>query len=307
MIGIFVALVGVGAAFVSGCKEGGREALKGGKLGIVTTTGMIEDAARRIGGDRVTVRALMGPGVDPHLYKASQGDLGLLNGADIVFYNGLHLEGKMVDALEKLGRTKRVYAVSDSIDPTRLRKPPEFDGNYDPHIWFDVKLWSEGLRRVVAGLKDADPEGAEVYDRNAKAYFAELDSLDKWVRSEIATVPKELRVLVTAHDAFGYFGRAYDIEVRGLQGISTVSEFGLADISSLVDMIATRKIKAVFVESSVPKRSIQAVVEGVKSKGHDVRIGGTLYSDAMGATGTPDGTYIGMVTANVRTIVGALR
>jgi manganese/zinc/iron transport system substrate-binding protein len=200
-----------------------------------------------------------------------------------------------------------VVAVADGVDQTKLRRPAEFKGNYDPHIWFDVKLWTGAVRKIADEMKLVDPPHAAEYEKNAVAYIARLDSLDGWVRSEIATIPKDLRVLVTAHDAFGYFGRAYDIEVRGLQGISTVSEFGLADISSLVDMIAERKIKAVFVESSVPRRSIEAVVKGVRDKGHDVTIGGQLYSDAMGAAGTPDGTYIGMVSANVNTIVKALR
>jgi manganese/zinc/iron transport system substrate-binding protein len=294
------------AIVAGGCGGGGGE--KGdGKIRIVTTTGMIEDAARNVVGDHADVKALMGPGVDPHLYKATQGDLSLLNGATVVFYNGLHLEGKMVDALEKLGRNKKVVAVADGVDQTKLRRPAEFKGNYDPHIWFDVKLWTGAVRKIADEMKLVDPPHAAEYEKNAVAYIARLDSLDGWVRSEIATIPKDLRVLVTAHDAFGYFGRAYDIEVRGLQGISTVSEFGLADISSLVDMIAERKIKAVFVESSVPRRSIEAVVKGVRDKGHDVTIGGQLYSDAMGAAGTPDGTYIGMVSANVNTIVKALR
>lgn len=295
----------VGLAMLAGCDE--RPAARSGRISVVATTGMIDDAVRNIAGEHADVKALMGPGVDPHLYKATQGDLALLQNADVVFYNGLHLEGKMVDALEKLGRTKRVVAVADGVDTARLRRPPEFNGAHDPHIWFDVALWKGAVRRVADELKRADTANAAEYERNASAYLARLDSLDSWVRSEISTVPKPGRVLITAHDAFGYFGRAYDIEVRGLQGISTVSEFGLADITSLVDFIAERRIKAVFVESSVPRRSIDAVVAGVRAKGHEVVIGGQLFSDAMGAAGAPEGTYIGMVSANVRTIVKALR
>ncbi len=294
------------AIVIAGCGDGGKTP-DDGRIRIVTTTGMIEDAARNVAGGHADVEALMGPGVDPHLYKATQGDLSKLTGASIVFYNGLHLEGKMVDALQKLGRSRKVVAVSDGVDTTKLRRPAEFEGNYDPHIWFDVKLWSGTVRKIAEEMKALDPPHAADYEKNAVAYMARLDSLDAWVRTEIATIPKEVRVLVTAHDAFGYFGRAYDIEVRGLQGISTVSEFGLADISSLVDMLARRRIKAVFVESSVPRRSIEAVVQGVRARGHEVAIGGQLYSDAMGAAGIPDGTYIGMVSANVNIIVRALR
>lgn len=293
------------ATALAGCS--GDEVADDDRIAITTTTGMIEDAARNVGGEHVTVEALMGPGVDPHLYKATQGDLGRLTSADVVFFNGLHLEGKMVDILEKLGSRRPVVAVADGIPEGELRSPPEFKGSHDPHIWFDVKLWGHAVRRIAEELRTVDPEHAADYDRNAAAYLARLDSLDAWVRAEIATIPAERRVLITAHDAFGYFGRAYEIEVRGLQGISTVSEFGLSDVNSLVDLIVERKIKAVFVESSVPKRSIEAVVAGVRSRGHDVQIGGQLFSDAMGDAGTPEGTYIGMVSANVRTIASALR
>jgi manganese/zinc/iron transport system substrate-binding protein len=293
--------------FVS-CSSGSEEPrTSNGKLNIVTTTGMIADAAKNVAGDHAEVMALMGPGVDPHLYKATQGDLTKLNGADIIFYNGLHLEGKMVEALEKLARRKKVFAVSDEIDTSLLRRPPEFKGAYDPHIWFDVKIWSNAVRHVEKMLVEVDSAHAGDYHRNAAAYLTHLDSLDTWVRTQIATIPQERRVLVTAHDAFGYFGRAYEIEVRGLQGISTVAEYGLADVTSIIDLIVSRRIKAVFVESSVPKRSIEKVVEGVRSRGHEIVIGGQLFSDAMGNAGTPEGTYIGMVSANVNTIVNALK
>jgi len=291
----------------AGCGDGEGSAPDSGRIRVVTTTGIIADAVRNIADTLVELKALMGPGVDPHLYKATQGDLSDLSSATIVFYNGLHLEGKMVEALEKLGRRGIVAAVADGIDTAQLRRPAEFQGNYDPHVWFDVRLWSGAVRKIVDVLKSTDPENALIYERNGTAYIARLDSLDGWVRAEIATIPADRRVLITAHDAFGYFGRAYGIEVRGLQGISTVSEFGLADISALVDLIVARKVKAVFVESSVPRRSIEAVVQGTRARGHDVVIGGQLYSDALGADGTPEGTYIGMVSANVNTIVRALR
>ncbi|MBC8144413.1 MAG: zinc ABC transporter substrate-binding protein [bacterium] len=293
--------------FFGGCDSKTKSSESNGKLKIVTTTGMIKDAVEHVLGDKAEVIALMGPGVDPHLYKATQGDLAKLSNADIVLYNGLHLEGKMVDVLEKLARQKSVVAVADGVEESALRSPPEFKGSHDPHIWFDVKLWTGAVRRIAEELKRVDSAHASDYERNATAYIARLDSLDAWVRTQIATIPREQRVMITAHDAFGYFGRAYDIEVRGLQGISTVSEFGLADVAALVNEIVDRKIKAVFVESSVPKRSIEAVVAGVQSKKHDVKIGGQLYSDAMGDAGTPEGTYIGMVSANVNTIVNALK
>lgn len=277
------------------------------RLHIVTTTGMIADAVKNIVGDSADVEALMGPGVDPHLYKATQGDLQKLDEADVIFYNGLHLEGKLVEVLEKLARRKPVIPVSKRIAPTLLNKAPGSTDAYDPHIWFDVKLWQQAVMQIADTLRAYDLKSRNYFQSNATTYLARLDSLHTWVYNEIASIPEQQRVLVTAHDAFGYFSAAYYIEVRGLQGISTVSEFGLQDITRLVDLITTRGIKAVFVESSVPRRSIEAVVAGCRERGHEVTIGGTLYSDAMGEKGTPEGTYIGMVSANVQTIVGALK
>ncbi len=290
----------------AGC-GGGRTAAGDGALDVTATIGMIADVASHIGGERVRVIGLMGPGVDPHLYKASEGDLERLGGADLILYNGLNLEGKMSDRLVRMSRTRPTVAVTEAIPESLLRTPPEMLGHWDPHVWFDVALWMRATERARDALIEADPGGRAVFEQNAAAYLDTLRALDAWVRERIATIPREGRVLVTAHDAFGYFGRAYDIEVVGLQGISTVSEFGLSDVRRIVDLIVTRRIKAVFVESSVPRRSIEAVVEGCRARGHDVRIGGTLYSDAMGAAGTPDGTYVGMVRANVNAIVEALR
>lgn len=278
-----------------------------GKVNVVCTTGMVADLVQRVGGDRVVVKGLMGPGVDPHYYKASQGDLGILSSADIIFYNGLYLEGKMQDIFNKMARSKKVVAVSDEIDKSTLRQPPEFEGHYDPHIWFDVALWSETIDAVVEALAAADPQGAESFRQNGERYRAELRDLHAWVLAQIEMVPLDQRILVTAHDAFGYFGRAYGVEVLGLQGISTVAEYGVNDVTQLVDLIATRKIKAIFVESSVPERSIEAVRQGCIERGHQVKIGGTLYSDAMGAVGSGADTYIGMVRSNVATIVEALQ
>jgi manganese/zinc/iron transport system substrate-binding protein len=290
-----------------GCNTDNKGDKKPAKLQIVCTTGMIEDAARNITGEVAEVSAIMGPGVDPHLYKATQGDLSRLTGADIVFYNGIHLEGKMVDVFEKLSKQKAVFPVSKGIPESRLRKAPQFADSHDPHIWFDVRLWMEAVKYMSAELQKTDPGHAALFQKNTDNYLKKLDSLDHWVRAEIQSIPGNSRILITAHDAFGYFGDAYGIEVKGLQGISTLSDFGLNDISALVNLISSRKIKAVFVETSVPKKSIEAVVEGCKSKGHQVAIGGTLYSDAMGPKGSFEGTYIGMVTSNVKTIVGALK
>lgn len=292
--------------FLLGCEGGPADDKADRKLRVVATTGMIADLARHIGGDSVEVLALMGPGVDPHLYKATQGDLGRLRAADIVLYNGLHLEGKMGEVLEKLEQIKTVVPVSRGIGVDRLIDHPEYEGTYDPHIWFDVQLWAEALDEVLATLIEADPANRSYFERNAEAYRRELAELHKWVRQEIKKIPPERRILITAHDAFSYFGRAYDIEVRGLQGISTVSEFGLKDRVDLIDFIAGRGIKAVFVETSVSQKNIRAIVEGCRQKGHEVRIGGSLYSDAMGEAGGPTGEYTGMVRSNVNTIVNAL-
>jgi manganese/zinc/iron transport system substrate-binding protein len=295
-------------ALITGCAGGdGAPATREGPVRITATTGMVADAARVVGGAHVEVAGLMGPGVDPHLYKASQGDLAALGEADLILYNGLLLEGKMGDLLVRMSRERPTFPVAEYVPDSLLREPPEFQGHYDPHIWFDVSLWRRAVERVRDALIEVDPAHAADYRGNAAAYMDSLGALHEWVRARIAEVPAERRVLVTAHDAFGYFGRAYGIEVVGLQGISTVSEFGLADIRRLVDLITSRRVKAVFIESSVPRRNIDAVVEGCRARGHDVTVGGTLYSDAMGAAGTPDGTYMGMVRANVNLIVEALR
>jgi manganese/zinc/iron transport system substrate-binding protein len=291
---------------LAGCKA--REESTGPKkLLVVTTTGMIKDAVEHIAGNAVEVVALMGPGVDPHLYKATHGDLEKLTNADIVFYNGLHLEGKMGEVLEKLGRSKPVIAVSGQIPDSLLRAVPGFQGTHDPHIWFDVSLWKHSVMEISRTLEKIDTANATAYHNNSMVYLTQLDSLHEVVKTKIQEVPKAQRVLITAHDAFGYYGDAYDIEVRGLQGISTVSEFGLKDVTELVNFIIARKIKAIFVETSVSQKSIEAVVEGCRDKEWNVKIGGSLYSDAMGATGTPEGNYVGMVTANTSTIVNALK
>jgi manganese/zinc/iron transport system substrate-binding protein len=294
------------ALLAQGCGGAARDAADDERLSVVATTGMIGDAAERIGSDRVRVISLMGPGVDPHLYKARAGDVRRLSRADLVLYNGLHLEAAMGEVLEELGQRQRTVAVSTGVDRWRLMSPPEFGGSFDPHIWFDVGLWSDAVRRIGQALAEADPEHAEEYTSRMAAYLDELAELDVWVRSRVATVPPARRVLITAHDAFGYFGRAYGFEVMGLQGISTTAEAGTSDVQRLAALIAARRIPAVFVETSVPRRTIEAVQAAVASRGFRVEIGGALYSDAMGDAGTPEGSYIGMVRHNVDTIVAGL-
>lgn len=272
----------------------------------VTTIGMISDIVRNVGGQRVQVIGLMGPGVDPHLYKATEGDVIRLLEADVVFYNGLHLEAKMGDVLERMRSRTRTVAVTDCIDRSLLLAPPQFEGAYDPHVWFDVTLWMKAVECVRNTLIDMDPGSANLYRANAQAYLAQLADLHAYVQAQAARLPPEQRVLITAHDAFNYFGRAYGFEVRGLQGISTATEAGTADVQHLADFIAQRKIRAIFVESSVSPRTIEAVQAAVQARGFNVRIGGQLFSDAMGNPGTPEGTYIGMVRHNIDTIVRAL-
>lgn len=291
----------------TGCGGSADQAAPNGRLRVACTTGMVADLARNVGGERVEVDCLMGPGVDPHYYKASQGDLERLSRAGVILYNGLFLEGKMEEIFGKMARERRVVAVAAELPQSQLRKPPEFEGHYDPHVWFDVSLWRQTIPTVVAALAAADPAGAEVYQARGAAYAARLDTLHQWVQQELAAITPAQRVLVTAHDAFGYFGRAYGVEVVGLQGVSTVAEYGVNDLNRLVDLIVARRLKAIFVESSVPQRSINAVREGCQGRGHQVQIGGTLYSDAMGEPGSGADTYEGMVRANVHTIVAALK
>lgn len=226
--------------------------------------------------------------------------------ADVIFYNGLHLEAKMADVLEQMQGSIRTVAVTDAIDRNLLIAPPQFEGAYDPHVWFDVTLWMKAVEKVRDTLVEMDPASADTYDANAQRYLEELAQLDAYVRAQAERVPAEQRVLVTAHDAFHYFGRAYGFEVRGLQGISTATEAGTADVQALADFIAERRIPAIFVESSVPQRNLEAVQEAVRARGFEVKIGGQLYSDAMGDPGTPEGTYVGMVRHNIDTIVTAL-
>lgn len=308
LILISVGLI-VGAFILSGC-GGGEQAEKsaGGdsKLKIVTTIGMITNVVERVGGDRVHVDGLMGPGVDPHLYKASAGDVELMSNADIIFYGGLHLEGAMTELFEQMQKRTRTVAVSEAVPENMLLSPEGFADAHDPHIWFDVSLWARTVDLVRQTLSEEDTAGAALFKTNADSLMGEMLDLHQYVRAQVVRVSPQQRVLITAHDAFNYFGRAYGFEVRGLQGISTATEAGTADIQQLADFIAENKIPAIFVESSVSPRNIEAVQAAVKSRGFEVNIGGELFSDAMGDPGTPEGTYLGMVKHNIDTIVGAL-
>jgi manganese/zinc/iron transport system substrate-binding protein len=275
---------------------------------IVTTCGMVTDIVRTIvDPEEYDVVGLMGEGVDPHLYKPTTNDVRQLMKADVVVYSGLMLEGRMSELFEKLGkRGKDVFAVTTGIDPQYLREPPEFKGHFDPHVWMDVSAWMHGVDFVATSMGKIDPPNAEKYLANALEYNKSLEELDAYARESIASIPQEQRILVTAHDAFGYFGRAYRIEVRSVQGLSTASEAAVQDINNLVDLIVDRKISAIFIESSVSEKNIEAIIEGANTRGWSVKIGGVLFSDAMGEPGTYEGTYIGMIDHNVTVITRAL-
>ncbi len=278
-----------------------------GKIKVVTTTNILADLVSEIGGDKISLQSLMGAGVDPHLYKASEGDVSKLHNADIIFYSGLHLEGKLVDIFEKMQRSKNTVSLGDRLPKDQLIASANFGSNYDPHVWFNIQFFKQFAQIVTDELSKADTENAEIYDENNKKYQSKLDNLETEVKSIINTLPEEKRILVTAHDAFNYFGKAYDFEVVGLQGISTATEAGVRDVQKLSDFIIENGVKAIFVESSVPRRTIEALQAAVLSKKHGVEIGGSLYSDALGNPGTEEGTYIGMFRYNVNTIVNALK
>ena len=288
-----------------GCKNDKKD---NGKLNIVTTSTMITDLVKNIGGDYINVQGLMGSGVDPHLYKASEGDVSKLVNADIIFYNGLHLEGKLVEVFEKMEKSNKTpIALADEIDKSTLIGSDYFASNYDPHVWFNIEYFKLFANKVTKVLSEKDPENAQIYEENWQNYYKLLLSLKADIILKIEELPKEKRILVTAHDAFNYFGKAYDFEVVGLQGLSTATEAGVQDVQKLAAFIIEKNVKAIFVESSVPKRTIEALQAAVKSKGHEVTIGGTLYSDALGNAGSEEGTYIGMFKYNVNTIVNALK
>ena len=283
-----------------------RSALAASPHSIVATTGMIADAARRIGGDAVDVRALMGPGVDPHAYRQTRTDILALTRADLVLRHGLFLEAQMADFLTRLAARKPVVAVGEAVAQEKLRAHDDYPDKFDPHVWMDPALWRDVVRAVCDAMVAQFPAGADGFRSNAEGFLAEIDALGAYSREVLESVAPSRRVLVTAHDAFNYFGAAYDFEVVGIQGISTESEAGLNRIGLLVDMLVERGIGAVFVESSVSDRNIRALIEGAAARGHQVRIGGELYSDAMGPDGTYEGSYLGMIDHNVTTISRAL-
>jgi manganese/zinc/iron transport system substrate-binding protein len=290
----------------SGCRNSHATGTAGSSgWRVVCTTGMVADVARAVGGQRVSVTSLMGEGVDPHLYKASPGDVKQLEDADLICYSGLHLEGKLAETLEMIAHRKPSCAVAEHLPKDRILSSE--GGFHDPHVWFDVALWAGTIEPVRESLAKLDPEHAAEFEANAKLYHAELMKLDAECRELLSSIPKSRRVLVTAHDAFRYFGRAYDIEVKAIQGISTEGEAGVKQINELVRFISENQIKAVFTESSVNERNMQSLVEGCKQSGHEVARGGELFSDAMGKADSPEGTYVGMVRHNITMIVQGLK
>ncbi len=272
----------------------------------IATVGMVADILRNVGGEHLEVTQIMGAGVDPHLYKATRDDVKTLLEGDIIFYNGLMLEGKMSDKLIKVANRKPVIAVTERIDESQLLEPDDLDGHYDPHVWMDVSAWSKCVDVVAESLAEFDPKHAEDYQANAKDYQQTLAQLHAYGKKSLSSIPTGRRVLITSHDAFNYFGRAYNLEVLGVQGLSTESEAGLQRVNELVELIVAKKIQAVFVESSVPRKNIEALIEGAQSQGHNVTIGGELYSDAMGEEGTYEGTYPGMLDHNITLVTKAL-
>lgn len=302
--GMFLLIVSI-VIIISGC---GVNKVDNDKLSVVATTTMLADLSKVIGADNVSVNGLMGAGIDPHLYQASAGDVTLIQRADVVVYNGLHLEGKMGEIFKSLSvQGGFVICIEDGLDKAMLLEADEGSYAYDPHVWFDVSLWKQAAKAVAKGFSDADFKNKEAYLLNLESYLNELDELENYIRNKASEIPESQRVLITAHDAFNYFGNAYGFEVRGLQGISTDSEAGTADVSELADFIAQRQIKAIFAESSVPPKTIEALQAAVKAKGFNVSVGGELYSDSLGGNALEDDTYILTFKSNINTIAKALK
>jgi len=290
--------------FLVACKAPTKSS---GKLKVVVTTSMLTDLVKNIGGDLIDLQGLMGAGVDPHLYKASEGDVSKLFNADVIFYNGLHLEGKLVAVFEKMETQKTTVALGEFLAKEGLIGSDYFASNYDPHVWFNIQYFKEFSDKVTSVLSEKDPKNAASFTANNQAFQQKLDLLHTAVVNTIATLAPEKRILVTAHDAFNYFGKAYGFKVVGLQGLSTATEAGVQDVQKLSEYIIANKVKAIFIESSVPRRTIEALQEAVLSKGHQVSIGGSLYSDALGDADSVEGTYVGMFLYNIKTIVNALQ
>lgn len=303
---IFLFIIAIALTGCSGSMSQPDTPTAGGKIKVVATVGMVADIVREVGGEHVTVEQICGSGVDPHLYKATRDDVATMSSADVIFYSGLMLEGKLTDTLIKLANKKTVVAVTKNLKEDHLLEPDDFAGHYDPHVWMDVSEWSNCVATVIETLVEYDPEHAEDYRKNANRFEEELKLLHEYGKTSLASIPEGKRVLVTSHDAFNYLGRAYGLEVQGVQGISTESEAGLQRVNELVDMLVERNVEAVFIESSVPRKSIDSLLEGVRSKGHEIKVGGELFSDAMGAEGSYEGTYVGMLDHNITTITRAL-
>ncbi len=294
---------------VAGCGGGGDGSTptRQATPSVVATTTVVADLVRTVAGDAVTVTGLMGPGIDPHLYKPSAGDVRRMGGAAAVFYNGLHLEGKMTDVLEQMdARGIPTVAVTSCVPADELIASEGYPGMHDPHVWFDVRLWAATVPCVTDVLAELAPDAADAIRGRGEEYRRRLEALDDEVRRRLEAIPSERRVLVTAHDAFSYFGRAYGLEVLGLLGVSTAAEAGTGDVQRLAEEIARRRIPAVFVETSVPERYVRALRDAVAARGFEVSLGGSLYSDALGNPGTTQETYVGTVRSNVETIAAAL-
>ncbi|MFB4164432.1 metal ABC transporter solute-binding protein, Zn/Mn family [Alteribacillus sp. JSM 102045] len=306
---VFLIFIGslLSLLFMSACGEGTNQNVSADNpVKVVTTTAQIGDIAENIGGENVEVESLMGPGVDPHLYQASQQDIKKLADADIVFYNGHNLEGNLQEIFEEINDKTPAYAVAENVPENQLISE-EGSSSTDPHLWFDPKRWTYAVEGVRDGLIELDEENESLYTDHASEYIYMLDELDTFAKEKISSIPEESRVLVTAHDAFGYFGDAYDFKVEGLQGLSTDAEYSVRDVNNLVDLLEDQNIKAVFIESSVSERAINAVIEGAAKREHEVEIGGELYSDAMGEEDTEEGTYEGMFRYNINKIVSSLK
>ena len=298
-----VALILVAALAAGG---GERAAAQGDPVRVVATTTQAADLARNVGGDRVEVQSIMGPGVDPHLYRASEGDLQTMFEADVILYNGLNLEGQMDEILGSLAEDRPVVALGEAVPEEMRLQSEQYQGEFDPHIWFDPIRWSYAVQATATALAEFDPEDAAIYQANAATYIGQIQTLDGEAMTRLSSIPAQQRVLITAHDAFNYFGDRYGIEVVGIQGISTESEAGIADLQAVADLVVQRQIPAIFVESTISPATIEAVQGAVRDRGAEIAIGGQLFSDAMGEDGTPEGTYLGMFRHNVQTIVTAL-
>ncbi len=307
LVGLLLAVAALSFGVVAvGCSGTGEQS-EDERFHVVATTGQLADLVRHVAGERVRLTQIMGAGVDPHLYVAREADSRAFERADMILYNGLLLEGRLGDTLRRMGERKPVIAVAEQLPREALLEEPEEDSEAkDPHVWFDPRLWRHAVDVVAEALTKALPEQAEAFAEHAVAYQAELDEAYERLRKQVAGIPSQQRVMITAHDAFQYFGRAFDIEVMGIQGMTTEAEAGVQRREQLVSLIVERRIPAIFIETSVNPQYVEALVEGAAARGHRVEIGGALYSDAMGEPGTATGTYLGMLTHNVTTIVEAL-